>query len=94
LIGTLLLLLLLLFSPLFTPPPQLLCSPLCNMLHKEAANGGRNVFSKVAAVEGDMHLPGLGLSEEAAELLASEVQVVIHCAASLELDAPIQKTLR
>jgi hypothetical protein len=27
-------------------------------------------------------------------LLADEVQLVIHCAASLELDAPIQETLR
>uniref|UniRef100_A0A383W7M2 Fatty acyl-CoA reductase n=1 Tax=Tetradesmus obliquus TaxID=3088 RepID=A0A383W7M2_TETOB len=73
---------------------KLLCSALFNMLHEEAAAGGCNVFSKVAAVEGDMNAPGLGLSEQDTAALAGEVQVVIHCAASLELDAPIQKTLR
>jgi fatty acyl-CoA reductase len=80
--------------PPFTSLLQLLASSLFNMLHDEAARGSRNAFHKVAAVEGDMNLPGLGLCADDAALLAEEVQLVIHCAASLELDAPIQKTLR
>jgi fatty acyl-CoA reductase len=73
---------------------KLLCGPLFQQLHKQVAAGGPNVFSKVRAVEGDMDLPGLGLSDADREELVREVQVVIHGAASLTLDAHIQDALR
>lgn len=52
------------------------------------------MFTKVEAVEGDVCLPGLGLSPADTQMIKDEVNIVIHCAASLELDAQIQKTLR
>eukprot|EP00775_Hariotina_reticulata_P008751 gene8751-8931_t len=56
------------------------------------ANG--NVFSKVKILEGDLQLPGLGLSAQDQARVQAEVDIILHCAASIELDAPIQKTLR
>lgn len=73
---------------------QLLCDGLFHKLHKQVANGGRSVFAKVQAVEGDLSLPGLGLSPEDARMLQHEVTHVVHCAANIELDADIQKSLR
>ena len=71
-----------------------LCLPLFHMLHEEACKGRRNAFAKVQAVEGDLTLPGLGLSAADAESITREVNVIIHCAADIELDAQVQKTLR
>ncbi len=73
---------------------KLLSGPLFHQLHKQAAAGGLNVFSKVRVVEGDMDLPGLGLSDAYREELMAEVQVIIHSAANLTLDAHIQDALR
>lgn len=73
---------------------KLLCGPLFHKLHAEAAGGGRNPFSRVHAVEGDMELPGLGLSAADKQQLLCEVDVVVHSAASLTLDAHIQDALR
>lgn len=73
---------------------KLLCGPLFHKLHAEAAEGGRNPFSRVHAVAGDLELPGLGLSPADREQLVCDVDVVIHAAASLTLDARIQDALR
>eukprot|EP00878_Enallax_costatus_P001418 GHUV01001568.1.p1 GENE.GHUV01001568.1~~GHUV01001568.1.p1 ORF type:complete len:569 (+),score=137.92 GHUV01001568.1:356-2062(+) len=73
---------------------NMLCLPLFHLLHDDARSGKRNVFTKVQAVEGDLALPGLGLSAEDAAAVRNEVTVIIHCAADIELDAPIQKTLK
>lgn len=73
---------------------KLLCGPLFHKLHAEAAAGGRNPFSKVHGVEGDMEMLGLGLSAADKQLLLSEVDIVVHSAASLTLDAHIQDALR
>lgn len=73
---------------------KLLCGPLFHKLHAEAAAGGRNPFHKVQGVEGDTDLPGLGLSPADKQLLLSEVDVVIHSAANLTLDAHIQDALK
>jgi fatty acyl-CoA reductase len=70
---------------------QLLSSPVFNLLHKQATDG-QNVFDKVRAVEGDLLLPGLGISPDDKELL-QQVDFVLHCAASVELQADIQRTL-
>ena len=73
---------------------KVLCSPLFHELHTQAAAGERNPFSKVRVVEGDLEMPNLGLSSADRELLAAEVDVIIHSAASLNLDAHIQQALR
>lgn len=73
---------------------KMLCSPLFCMLHKQVANGAPSPFCKVVAVEGDLCLPGLGLSQSDKQLLVSDVEHVIHCAANIELDADIQKSLK
>jgi fatty acyl-CoA reductase len=69
---------------------KVLCGPLFHELHTEAAAGGRNLVSKVQGVEGDMELPGLGLSTADRQMLVSDVDVIIHSAADLTLDAHIQ----
>ncbi|KAF8065751.1 fatty acyl-CoA reductase [Scenedesmus sp. PABB004] len=48
----------------------------------------------VTAVRGDLLAPGLGLGRGDAAQLRAEVTVVIHCAANIELDAEVHKTLR
>jgi len=73
---------------------RLLSGPIFQALHKEALAGGRNVFSKVKIVEGDLGLPGLGLSSFDKQLLIDQVEVVLHSAADLALDINIQRTLR
>lgn len=73
---------------------KLLCCPLFSQLHKQVAHGCENVFCKVKTVAGDLSLPGLGLSDADAQVIRSSVDMVIHCAANVVLDADIQGTLR
>ncbi|HET7273155.1 MAG TPA: HAD-IB family hydrolase [Rubrobacter sp.] len=47
------------------------------------------VKEKVRVLEGDVHAPSLGLGEEDLSELSSEVDVVIHSAASVIFDAPL-----
>jgi fatty acyl-CoA reductase len=47
------------------------------------------VSQKVRVLEGDVHAPSLGLDEEDLSELAREVDVVIHSAASVVFDAPL-----
>jgi fatty acyl-CoA reductase len=47
------------------------------------------VATKVRVLEGDVHAPALGLGEEDLAELAREVDVVIHSAASVNFDAPL-----
>lgn len=44
---------------------------------------------KIVAIEGDITLPELGLSQKDRQLLIDEVSVVFHCAASIKFDAPL-----
>lgn len=71
---------------------KMLCGPLFNLLHKEAASGQRQVFHRVKVIEGD--LAGLGLQPSDRQLLVEEIDTVIHCAANLTLDAHIQDTIK
>jgi len=48
------------------------------------------VLSKVVAISGDIAKPGIGLSDDDVERLASEVSVVFHCAATVRLDEPLK----
>jgi nucleoside-diphosphate-sugar epimerase len=52
------------------------------------------LLSLVIPVAGDVLQPGLGLSERDQETLHDEVDTIIHCAADIRLEAPIQETLR
>ncbi len=52
------------------------------------------LLSKVIPVTGDLSEPGLGLSASDSGVLRRQVQIVLHAAADIELDAPIHKTLR
>lgn len=73
---------------------DLLCGPLFHLLHKDAQEGKRNVFSRVIALEGDLTKPMLGLSAEDLQALQQDVGIILHCGANIELDADIQMTLR
>lgn len=73
---------------------KMLCGGLFWMLHKQVAAGADSPFQKVVAVEGDLCNPGLGLSQADRQQLLGGVDHVIHCAASIELDADIHYTLR
>jgi fatty acyl-CoA reductase len=52
------------------------------------------LLDKVHMLEGDLVSDDLGLSQDEQHKVLSEVQVVFHCAASIELEADIQDTLR
>jgi nucleoside-diphosphate-sugar epimerase len=49
---------------------------------------------QVVVLEGDLTLEGLGLSQEAAGALASEVTHVIHAASIIDLEADVRRTLQ
>lgn len=51
-------------------------------------------ISKVQAVEGDIQLPGLGLSQAMRSRLARSVDYIIHCAADIRLEPTIHETLQ
>jgi alcohol-forming fatty acyl-CoA reductase len=51
------------------------------------------VAEKVRVLEGDVHAPSLGLEEEDLSELSREVDVVIHSAASVVFDAPLDAAI-
>jgi fatty acyl-CoA reductase len=82
------------FVPAAKRVQELLCSPLFNMVHQDILNGRRNPFSRVHPVEGDLTKPSLGLTHQDLRLLRAHVNLVLHCGASIELEADVQQTLR
>jgi len=68
----------------------LLRSGLFHQVRAQDSNAGR----RVVVLAGDVSSPNLGLSGAELDLLLSDVTVVLHCAASVALDADIQATLR
>lgn len=50
-------------------------------------------LSKIHLVDGDVSIEGLGMKPEDAKNIAQNVNYVIHSAANVSLDDPIQKTL-
>jgi fatty acyl-CoA reductase len=52
-----------------------------------------HVSKKVRVLEGDVHAPSLGLGEEDLTELSREVDVVIHSAASVIFDAPLDAAI-
>lgn len=51
-------------------------------------------LKKIKAMEGDLGLPGLGLSEENRVILINEVSIVFNGAASLRLEAGLKDAIR
>ena len=64
------------------------CSPVFHLIRNES------LLSLATPVAGDVLQPGLGLSEKDYEMLQREVDTIIHCAADIRLESPIQETLR
>jgi len=52
------------------------------------------LLAKVTAVAGDLSEEGLGLSAADAQTLIDNVKILIHAAADIRLEAPIQETMR
>src|SRR5215213_569422 len=52
-----------------------------------------HVSKKVRVLEGDVHAPSLGLGEEDLAELSREVDLVIHSAASVVFDAPLDAAM-
>lgn len=50
-------------------------------------------LQKVVAVEGDISLPGLGLTAGSCQMLRERVNVVFHVAASLNFNSPLNSAL-
>jgi thioester reductase-like protein len=55
------------------------------------ANGAELFEHRVEAVRGEMTEEGLGLSQATRERLADEVDTIIHCAASVSFDLPLEE---
>src|SRR6188508_415326 len=49
---------------------------------------------RLTAVTGDIEEPGLGLSEETAQRLRRDVTTVLHCAASVSFELPLEESRR
>ena len=58
----------------------------------DEAAGRLPVHERLTAVAGDIEEPGLGLDEATAELLRHQVSVVLHCAASVSFDLPLEES--
>ncbi|KAH8402687.1 hypothetical protein KR215_007118 [Drosophila sulfurigaster] len=52
-----------------------------------------NALERIVLISGDCEEPDLGISAEDRELLKNEVQVVIHCAATVNFAEPLHKAL-
>ncbi|MBA3793165.1 MAG: SDR family oxidoreductase, partial [Rubrobacter sp.] len=59
-------------------------------LREELGDGfDERVAEKIRVLEGDVHAPSLGLGKEDLEELSENVDIVIHSAASVVFDAPL-----
>ncbi len=60
-----------------------------NLRESRGEGFGDYVAGKVRVLEGDVHAPGLGLGEDDLSELSREVDIVVHSAASVIFDAPL-----
>ena len=73
---------------------DVLGSPAFAKLREERGDGFKDyVAQKVRILEGDVHSPSLGLEEEDLLMLSREVDAVIHSAASVVFDAPLDAAM-
>ena len=69
---------------------EMIASPAFAALREARGDGfAEYVSEKVRVLEGDVHAPSLGLDEAALSELSREVDAVIHSAASVVFDAPL-----
>lgn len=54
---------------------------------------GPGILSRVEAINGDVTLPGLGISTEDRKKLCEEVEIVYHAAATIRFDEPLRKAV-
>lgn len=54
---------------------------------------GADIINKVDAVEGDVMLPNLGISDKDRTMLAKEVELIFHCAATIRFDETLKKAV-
>uniref|UniRef100_A0AAR5P819 Fatty acyl-CoA reductase n=1 Tax=Dendroctonus ponderosae TaxID=77166 RepID=A0AAR5P819_DENPD len=69
---------------------EILAGPLYDKVKKLK---GAEIINKVDAVEGDVMLPNLGISEKDRIMLANEVQLILHCAATIRFDETLKKAV-
>lgn len=69
---------------------EMIASPAFSRLREKMGDDFEEyVLGKVRVLEGDVHAPALGLGEEDLSELSREVDIVIHSAASVVFDAPL-----
>lgn len=68
---------------------QLLAAPIFDKVRQSCPD----LEARVRGVTGDISLPRLGLSAEEERLLASEVSVIFHSAATIRFDAPLTEAV-
>lgn len=70
------------------------CSKLLQGPIYHLVRGKPDLLSKVRAVAGDLSEVNLGLSSSDRSMLVENVEILLHCAADIRLEAPIQETMR
>ncbi|XP_055917573.1 fatty acyl-CoA reductase 1-like isoform X2 [Eupeodes corollae] len=55
--------------------------------------GEETILNQVAAIAGDVMLPGLGISDEDLEIIRSECSIIYHCAATIRFDEPLRRAV-
>jgi long-chain acyl-CoA synthetase len=61
-------------------------------LHTVIERSGAPRGARARAVAGDLTTPGLGLDDERRAALAGEVGTIVHCAASVAFDLPLEES--
>lgn len=69
---------------------EIFAGPLYDLLKKTR---GEDILKKVVAISGDVIEPDLGLSKSDRQMLAEEVQIVYHLAATIRFDDPLKKAV-
>ncbi|CAG7732020.1 unnamed protein product, partial [Allacma fusca] len=68
---------------------NLLSEPIFNVLKEQDPHS----IARVLPISGDITLPGLGINEDDLQLLRENVSVVIHAAATVRFDEPLEVAL-
>jgi len=69
---------------------EIFSSPLFDMLK---STRGSDIISRVVPINGDVTLPGLGMSAVDRQTLCREVEIVYHGAATIRFDEPLRKAV-
>lgn len=74
-------------------PTARLATLLQSKLFDTIKSQGSDPTPRVRAMLGDIHQPGLGLCQEDIQLLQSQVEVILHCAATVRFDENLSAAL-